>query len=354
MIKKIDFLNNYTIKKYKKNIMDELRKIQAERYERQRTLERKQKEDEERVIWESKLNDFTQKIKEKRDFEKLMKEQNHPSYYATKIVRFLKPWFKKVPDEFKMFGRRDLFQMPEGDIVSMERLQEIVSVLGYDHYSEYQKKRFMRMLKFIDEDKYIKYWQDRDYERECCRGKGDNKFILEAFLLRKDILSIEFIPMFEKWVEAFPFEDPFVFLQTEKVCFEKEESNVFKIWRMMRLILIVSEPSFYIPWDLGINEDEFKVHLHEELNSALDSILRVNRMLQEEPVELEIKCGNCGKTNEQHWVFCYGRKFRLCRFCATQVSPEHRTEINQSFPEQIIEDNESSEDESSENSEEND
>lgn len=315
--------------------MEELRKIQAERYARDKARERKEKEDAERVIWEGKLKEFEVKITQKRETERRLKEENHPAYYATKLVRFVKPWFKKVPEEFKMFGRRDLFQMPEGDLVSIERLQEIVSILGMEQYSEFQKKRISRMLKFVDEDKYIRYWQDRDYERDSiCK----NYFILEAMLMKFYVPTIEFIPMFEKWIEAFPFEDPFEFLQNEKVCLEKEESNVFKTWRLMRLILIVSQQGFYFPWDLGINEDEFKIYLFQELENALNGILRVNRMLEEEPVELEIKCAGCGKTNEQHWVFCYGKKFRLCRYCATQISPEHRTEINQEFPNEINQD----------------
>ena len=95
----------------------------------------------------------------------------------------------------------------------------------------------------------------------------------------------------------------------------------------MRLITIVSQSDFFIPWDLGINEEEFKIYLFQELENTLNSILRINKMLDAEPVEAEIKCGGCGKTNETNWVFCYGNKFRVCRFCATQINPEHRTPI---------------------------
>lgn len=302
--------------------LQELRKIQAERYLREKQLEKKQKEDAEREIQDKKIQEFTEKIRQKRQRESLLKNQGHPSYYATKLVRFMKPWFKKIPEELKMYQRRDLFQMPEGDIVSMDRLQEIISILGYQHYSEYQKNRILRMMKFIDENKYIRYWQDRDFERNVT-----NHFILEAMFLNYNLPNIEFIPLFEKWVEAFPFEDPFEFIQKNMSCHEKDESNVFKTWRLMRLITIVSQSDFFIPWDLGINEEEFKIYLFQELENSLNSILRINKMLDAEPVEAEIKCGGCGKTNETNWVFCYGNKFRVCRFCATQINPEHRTPI---------------------------
>lgn len=304
--------------------LQELRDLQAARWQRQKDEEEKKKQDELDKIHKIKLEEFIKKVQLRMERERIMKETNDPRYYASRLVKFVKPWFLQVPNYLRQYQRRDLFKMPEGFLITIDDAIVSATTIGYDTYSEVHQNRFKRLLKGMSEDRQIVYWQDRDYER----GLDMSFFTLECFIPKFCQFNIEnaFVPLFDLWVKAFPMEDPFEFMEKQRILKTKDEDNIFKVWRLMRIIIIISQPNFTISWNTTVSIEIFSNYLYEELTNALNSIIRINTIQDEPVIEEEIKCSSCDTTREEHWVFAYNH-FRVCRFCARNIEERFRTEI---------------------------
>jgi len=274
--------------------MEELRRIQQERYEAQK---RKEKEEQDKILnsqREIKVEEFKKKLHAKYNSNPLTR-------HAIPIIRAVKRhWFNKRENVGK-----DWFRLQGGSTITVEE------ALQLDFERDIDKERQKRLIRLNFQQDTVKYWQDREFEASSVRDNPSTMGFFELECVYNfPPTSIAYYPFLEEWSKLFPMIDMENWIYSYTPEKTKEEDNEQKLKRLYRLYNNIQNPQIEI-----------------EISQLINKIKSTNQMLEQEPT-YNNRCAYCDTTREDHWVYAFNRAFQVCRPCAYQIHPSQRTAIS--------------------------